>query len=176
MCCGRTRCCRWQRRDSCSPEYDSAGTRRRASPSSRKAASTGTEPRRLYRGMVFHQGHVITAERHHKQHRPDVLEATDPLSALSPLASNVVHPTHTHTKGENLTTNRQPITPIFAEEELDRDSVFATWQLLHIRALAHNLRDLMEHRGGTHCWGDPMEDGVYLKEKPQRSNTCLSVI
>lgn len=52
----------------------------------------GTEWR-PYHGGVFHQGHVVTAERHHEQHRPDILETTNPLPPLGSLASNIVHPT-----------------------------------------------------------------------------------
>lgn len=48
--------------------------------------------RRPYHGGVFHQGHVVPAERHHEQHRPDVLETANPLPPLSSLASNIVHP------------------------------------------------------------------------------------
>lgn len=54
-----------------------------------------------YHGGVLHQGHVITAERHHEQHRPDVLETTNPLPPLSPLASNIVHPTQRDGEREN---------------------------------------------------------------------------
>lgn len=54
--------------------------------------SKGVVECRSYRGMVFNQGHVVAAERHHKQHGPDILKATDPLPPLRPLASNVIHP------------------------------------------------------------------------------------
>lgn len=46
----------------------------------------------LYHRGVFHQSHVVTAERHYKQHSPDILETTNPLPPLSSLASNVIHP------------------------------------------------------------------------------------
>lgn len=48
----------------------------------------------LYHGGVLHQGHVVTAERHHEQDGPDILETTNPLPPLGSLASNVVHPSH----------------------------------------------------------------------------------
>lgn len=52
----------------------------------------------LYHSGVFHQSHVVTAERHHKQHGPDILETANPLPTLSSLASNVIHPADKETE------------------------------------------------------------------------------
>lgn len=58
---------------------------------------------RPYHRGLLHQSHVVSTERHHKQHRPDVLEAADPLPPLSPLAAHIVHPSHTEIEKERKT-------------------------------------------------------------------------
>jgi len=108
MCCGSKRCCRWRRRASGSPGDDSAERRqqRRQRTGARligwdltsALVNTRVGECGRYHGRVFHQRHVVAAERHHEQHRPDILEATDPLPALRPLAANVVHPVHRGSK------------------------------------------------------------------------------
>lgn len=54
--------------------------------------SSDTVSEGSYHGGLLHHGHVVAAQWHHKQHRPHVLEAADPLPAFRPLASHVVHP------------------------------------------------------------------------------------
>lgn len=124
MCCGRTRCCRRRRRDSCSPEYDSAGARRQQGRCVIvRASSGGTDPNGpgLYHGRVLHQGHVVAAERHHKQHRPHVLEATDPLPPFGPLASDVVHPAHADQR-QNSTAGKAKVPRKETKRELEEES------------------------------------------------------